>query len=426
MSPTFRSLAVYNYRLYASGGLVSNIGTWMQRIAQDWLVLLLTGSSAKLGITTGLQFLPMLLFTAYAGVVADRFSKRRMLQVTKTMQGVTAAALGVLAVTGVVEVWHVYLMAFLFGVASAFDAPPRQAFVSEMVGSEDVTNAVGLNSASFNLARTIGPAIAGFLIGALGNNVVATGAVILLNAASYSAVIWTLQKMDPTRLHIIDTAQRGANRLRDGLAYVRSRPDVLLLLGIVFFAGTFGLNFQMISAVMASEVYGQGASAYGVLGSVLAVGSLTGALLVARRARIRYRLVVLSGVAFGAAEVIGALMPTYLAFLVWVPLIGLSAMTMANAANATVQVSVSPVLRGRVMALYMMVFMGGKPLGAPIIGWIGEAWGARFTLLSAGVFTLLGVLLSAALFSHTQGLLNRRPRGSYEPADVSVSAHARA
>ena len=259
MSPTFRSLHNPNYRVYAAGSLVSNVGTWMQRVAQDWLVLLLaTNSAAAIGITTGLQFLPFLLLSPVAGLVADRMSKRLLLQITNIGMAVPAILLGVLAITGVAELWHVYVLAFVLGVASAFDAPARQSFVSEIVAPDDLTNAVGLNSASFNVARIVGPAVAGLSIAALGSGVVATGWVILANGLSYAAPILTLQLLDRQALTSPEPVSRAPGAIRAGVAYVRSRPDLKLILAIVFFTGTFGLNFQMTSALMATQVYGKG------------------------------------------------------------------------------------------------------------------------------------------------------------------------
>ncbi|WP_068121226.1 MFS transporter, partial [Nocardioides massiliensis] len=308
----------------------------------------------------------------------------------------------VLAITGVAEVWHVYAIALVFGIGTAFDGPARQSFVSEMVGPEDLPNAVGLNSASFNAARMLGPALAGVLIGALGGGAAATGWVILLNAISYGAVVVALERMDPRLLDTPTPQPRTKGMIRDGIRYVRSRPDLKLILMIVFFAGTFGLNFQMTSALMATEVFDQKAEGYGIIGSVLAIGSLTGALLAARRTRIRYRLVVLAALAFGIAEVIAGLAPTYWSFLVWAPVLGLAALTMITAANTVMQTTTVAHMRGRVMALYMMIFMGGTPLGAPIVGWIGETFGARWTLIGGGLATIFGVLLAVVLFRRSE------------------------
>jgi MFS family permease len=410
MSPTFRSLHNHNYRLYASGGVVSNTGTWMQRVAQDWLVVLLaTNAGTALGITTGLQFLPALLLSPYAGLVADRFPKQRLLQVTQTVMGVTAVLLGALAITGTVEVWHVYVLAFIFGTGSAFDAPARQSFVSEMVGPDDLSNAVGLNSASFNAARVAGPALAGLLIGVFGGGVAATGWVILLNGLSYTAVVFALRRMAVDELHLAPREERHKGMITDAVRYLRGRPDLLMVLGVVGFAGMFGLNFQMTSALMSTEVFHQGATEYGVLGSVMAVGSLTGALMAARRTRIRLRLVAGAALLFGAVEIVAGLAPTYLTFMLIVPFLGFTALTMITAANTTMQLATAPHLRGRVMALYLMVFMGGTPLGAPFIGWIGEQFGARWTLIGGGGLTILGVLLSMAIFERGRRRLRQHP-----------------
>jgi len=424
VSPTFRSLSNRNYRLYASGAVVSNVGTWMQRVAQDWLVLQVThNSGSALGITTGLQFLPILLLSPYAGLVADRFPKRRLLQVTQLMLAIPALVLGVLAVTGQAQAWQVYLLAFVFGIGSAFDAPARQSFVSEIVGPDDLTNAVGLNSASFNLARMVGPALAGVLIAALGSGVPATGAVILVNAVSYGAVILSLQRMRDSELNRPAPVERGKGMIRDGVQYVLRRPDLMLILTIIFFAGTFGLNFQLTSALMATQVFHKGAGEYGLLGTTLAIGSLSGALLAARRGRIRHRLVILSAVTFGVAEVVAGVLPSYLTFAIWTPVIGLASLTMITAANASFQMSVDPVMRGRVMALYMMIFMGGTPIGSPIVGWVGETFGARWTLIGGGVATILGTVLAVAIFTRVKGLTGRRVP-EHEPASDKVLARS--
>jgi MFS family permease len=422
LSPTFRSLSNRNYRLYASGAVVSNVGTWMQRVAQDWLVLQLTGfSGTALGITTGLQFLPILLLSPYAGLIADRFPKRRLLQVTQLMLAVPAFVLGVLAVTGVAQAWEVYLLAFVFGIGSAFDAPARQSFVSEIVGPDDLTNAVGLNSASFNLARMVGPALAGLLIAALGSGVPATGAVILVNAVSYGAVILSLQRMRDSELNRATPTPRHKGMIRDGMRYVLARPDLMLILTIVFFAGTFGLNFQLTSALMATEVFHKGAGEYGILGTTLAIGSLTGALLAARRGRIRHRLVIMAAVVFGVAEIVAGLLPSYLAFAIWTPVIGIASLTMITSANATFQMSVAPEMRGRVMALYMMIFMGGTPIGSPIVGWVGQTFGARWTLIGGGVATILGTVLAVAIFTRVQGITRRRVQEPERASDRQLA-----
>jgi MFS family permease len=384
----------------------------MQRVAQDWLVLVLSGySGAAIGITTGLQFLPFLLLSPWAGLVADRLPKRRLLQLTNLGMALPALVLGVLAVTGTAQIWHVYVLALVLGTAAAFDAPARQTFVSELVDRDDLTNAVGLNSASFNAARIVGPALAGVLIAALGGGAEATGWVILVNAVSYAAPILTLRSLDPSALRTPIPVGREPGQIRAGVAYVRGRPDLLLILAVVFFAGTFGLNFQMTSALMATEVYDKGPTEYGLLGTFMAVGSLTGALLAARRQRVRHRLVIGAALAFAAIEVLAGLMPTYVAFALLTPLLGLAALTMITAANAFVQLHTDEGMRGRVMALYMMIFIGGTPLGAPLIGWVGEHFGARWTLLLGGLLTAAGVVGASLWYARARGVLTavRRP-----------------
>jgi MFS family permease len=378
----------------------------MQRVAQDWLVLQLSGNSgAAVGITTGLQFLPFLLLSPVAGLVADRMPKRRLLQLTNLGMAVPAAILGVLAVTGSAQTWHVYVLAFVLGIAAAFDGPARQSFVSELVDPEDLTNAVGLNSASFNAARIVGPAVAGVLIAWLGGGAVATGWVILLNAVTYAAPILTLRSLDPAALRTPEPVLREPGQIRAGVAYVRGRPDLMLILAVVFFTGTFGLNFQMTSALMATQVFGKGATEYGLLGTFMAVGSLTGSLVAARRQTVRLRLVIAAAVVFAVVEVTSGLMPTYLSFALLTPLLGLSALTMITAANSYMQLHTAPSMRGRVMALYLMIFIGGTPFGAPLIGLVGEAWGARWTLLLGGLLTAVGTLAASAWYLRSRRVL---------------------
>jgi MFS family permease len=430
MSATFAALKIRNYRYYATGSFISNIGTWLQRVAQDWLVLELTDNSGgALGITTGLQFLPIVLFSPFAGVIADRYPKRKVLAATQLIMGTTAALLGLLAITGLVQVWHVYVLTFLFGIGTALDAPARHSFVNEMVDNDRLANAVGLNSASFNLARMIGPAVAGLLIAAMGSGVTATGWVILLNAASYAAVIVSLTMMRASELTPAPVLGRAKGQLRDGVRYVRSRPDILLILAIVFCAGTFGLNFQMTTALMATEVYGKGAGEYGILGSIIAIGSLSGSLLAARRKQPRQRLIVLGAITFGAIELVAGLMPSYLTFALILPLCGLAALTVITAANAFVQMTTSSEMRGRVMALYMAIFMGGTPVGAPLLGWIAEHFGARWTLIGGGALTAIGTIIATLLLAGRQGVriephLRPRPGVSIGRPDPEVHAVA--
>ena len=400
MSPTFRSLRIANYRRYYAGGLVSNTGTWMQRVAQDWLVLQLSGGSGvALGITTGLQFLPMLLIGPWAGVLADRLPKRQLLIATQAFMGVAALALGLLDVTDVVAVWHVYVLAALLGIGTAVDNPARQSFVIEMVGPEDLPNAVGLNSASFNMGRVLGPAAAGLLI-----EVFDTGPVFLINAVSFLAVIGALLSMDPSQLEPAPRLERAKGQLREGVRYVLNRPDLLTVMVLVFFVGTFGLNFQMTTALMASEVFDRGAGEFGILGSVMATGSLAGALLAARRGKPRLRLLLLAAFGFGVVEMVSGLMPTYVSFaLILVP-VGMLALTFITGANSIMQLGVDPLMRGRVMALYTAVFFGGAPLGAPLVGAVAEAFGARWALIAGGLISAVAAVLAAVVLARTTGL----------------------
>ncbi len=393
MSPTFSSLSIYNYRLFAAGALVSNTGTWMGRVAQDWLVLtvLTPNSSVALGIVTGLQFAPLVLFAPLAGVITDRFAKRRILFITQTAQALLSLLTGVLVVTGSVQLWHIYLLAFAQGVATALDNPARQTFVSEMVPYESLSNAVGLNSASFNGARLIGPGVAGLVIAAF-----STGPAFFINGLSFVAVILALSRMRPGELRP-SPRQRGKGQIREGLRYVRGRPDIMLIMALVFVLGTFGMNFQMTTALMATAVFHKGAGGYGLLGSIMAIGSLSAALLSARRENPRLRILLVSVAAFVVASAAAALAPTYIWFAVLLIPVGLSALTVITTATAMVQLSVDPAMRGRVMALYMAVFMGGTPLGSPLIGWIGSAWGPRWTILVGSIANGLAVL-GAALY----------------------------
>ena len=386
MSPTFRSLAVPNYRLWASGAIVSNTGTWMQRVAQDWLVLtvLTDNSGTAVGITTGLQFAPALLLSPAAGALADRVDRRKLLIATQTASGVLALGLGLLVAGGLAQLWQVYVFALLLGVVGAVDAPARQAFVSELVPQADLPNAVGLNSASFHAGRLLGPGVAGLLIHWLG-----TGPVFLLNAVSFGAVVASLLRMRTGELRAQPRRERGGHPVRDGLAYVRGRGDIVLTMIIIGLIGTFGLNFQLTTALMARLVFHKGAGEYGLLGSIMAIGSLAGALLAARREHPRLRLVIGAAIAFGVFATLSALMPTYELFALSLIPVGLSSLTLMTSANASVQMSTEPAMRGRVMALYIAIFMGGTPLGSPLVGWVGERFGARWTILLGGIVALV-------------------------------------
>lgn len=417
MSPTFASLRVPNYRRYFTGMAVSNTGSWMQRVAQDWLVLQLSGGSAvTLGITTALQFGPIVLLTSLGGVLADRYDKRKLLVLTNAAMGLLALVLGTLVLTDVAAVWHVYVLAAGLGVIAALDTPTRQAFVVEMVGRDDLPNAVGLNSASFNGGRILGPAAAGLLIEAFGGD---TGWVFVINALTYLAPMIALHRMRVEELQQSELAPRGRGQLREGIRYVRGRPDLLAVLWVIFALGTFGLNFQITNALMATQEFGKGAGEFGLLGSAIAVGSLTGALLGARRTQVRVRLVLAGGFAFGVLEVVVGLMPSYGWYALSLPAVGVAALLTTTAANSVMQLSVPPSMRGRVMALYITVLFGGTPIGAPVVGWLAEEYGPRWSLVLGGVITAASALLAAVLLARRAKITLRaavfpRPRLSPE------------
>lgn len=417
----FASLRVRNYRRYASGQVVSLVGTWMQRVAQDWLVLELSGGSpVALGVAVALQFAPTLVLSLWAGVLADRYDKRTMLIAVQVGMGLCGLLLGVLDVGGVVALWHVYLLCVVLGCFSAIDVPVRQAFAVEMVGPDQVTNAVALNSMTFNVARIAGPAVAGLLIVAVG-----TGWVFLINATSYAGVVAGLVAIDPVRLLRPPRVPRRRGQLAEGLRYVRGRPDLTVLLSLVFFVATFGLNFHTTLAVVARNVFGRGADAYGLLATLLAVGTLTGAALAARRSgrgRPRLRLVFGAAAAFGALEVAVGLMPTYTTFGLMLIPCGAAALTFTTAVNSTVQLSVDPQLRGRVMGLYMLLFLGGNPVGAPMMGWLAEEVNGRAPIVVGGAVTVLAALACAAVLA-LRGLEQGDPYGGSE--DFSIDSKGR-
>lgn len=408
MSAMFSSLAVRNYRLWFAGALVSNVGTWMQRIAQDWLVLTeLTDNDANaVGITVGLQFAPMLLLLPFTGAVADRFDRRAVMAVTQSSMAVLAAALGVITLTGVVQLWMVYGFALLLGVAAAFDAPARQAMVGELVPNSHLANAVSLNSASFNGARLIGPGVAGVLIAAIG-----PGWVFLVNVATFVAVLVALGMLRRRTLIPQERAARGRGAIREGLRYVRGRRDLILVLVLVFLWGTFGMNFAVFLSTMTRIVFDLGPDAYGVLSSVLAIGSVSGALLSARRQKPSLRIITWSALGAGAALTLAAFAPDPWIFGVALVAVGVGAMTFMTTANSYVQITTPPAMRGRVMALYMAIFTGGTPLGAPFMGIVAETAGPRIAMFTGGLAGFVIVVIAVVYFLRTRAL-----RISWEPA----------
>ncbi|WP_144762499.1 MFS transporter [Curtobacterium sp. 9128] len=392
MTAMFRSLSGRNYRIWFAGALVSNVGTWMQRTAQDWIVLtqLTNNNAIAVGTTMALQFGPQLVLLPWTGLVADRFDRRRTLMVTQALMALLGLGLGIMVVTHTATLLWLYAFALALGIVAAFDTPVRQAFVSDVVTGEHVANAVALNSASFNAARLIGPAVAGVLIAAIGS-----GWVFVLNAASFAAVLLALRFVDPEQLADRPKAERGKGQILAGVRYVRKRPDIVVVLCMIFVVGTFGVNFPIFTSTMARVEFHKGAGEFGLLNSVMAIGSVLGALLSARRDRPRMRLLVIASAGFGLACTAAAFAPTYWSFAVVLVFVGLASLTFMTTANALVQTTTAPAMRGRVMALYMAIFAGGTPIGAPIVGAVADAWGPRWAIGvgAASGFVALGIAL---------------------------------
>lgn len=400
-SPMFRSLWIYNYRLWFAGALISNIGTWMQRTAQDWLVFndLSDHDSTKMGIVMALQLGPQLFLAGYAGVMADKVDRQKLLLFTQSVMALLSLGLGLLVLSGHTQIWHVYLFALALGIIASFDAPVRQTFVSELVSDKDLPNAVALNSTSFNTARMIGPAIAGIMVVAMGS-----GPVFLINTLTFVAMILAIVFIRNSELRELPHSLRGGSRMRDGFTYLKTRPDILCVMVGVSLVGTFGLNTALNIAAMATTEFGKGAGEFGFLNSVLAIGSVCGTLLAARRDMPRLRFIFGAAGAFGLASVIAACSPNLVFFALALIPMGLAALTIITSANAYVQVTTEPEMRGRVMSLYMAVFIGGTPAGAPLVGFVNDVLGARWGLGVAAASGLLAALIGALWYYRSQQL----------------------
>ena len=377
---SFDSLQVRNYRRYFAGQLISLSGTWMQTVAAVWVILTLTGSGVAVGLTTALQFLPMLLIGAWGGLLSDRIPKRRLLMTTQALMMIPAAGLFAVTATGVVVPWMVYLAVLAFGSLNAVDNPTRQSFVYEMVGPDRVVNAVSLNSVIVQAARIVGPALAGVMIATVG-----VVPCFGLNALTFVAMILALWGMDPSRLQVAPVAERRPGAIRDGLRYVQRTPELMVPLALMALVGTLGFNFQVVLPLLAKFSFEAGAMTYASLVSAMAVGSIAGALVNGHRGRTGPRLIAGGALAFGLSALLAAAMPSLALEVVVLALLGAAAVTFAATINSTLQLAVSREMRGRVMALYSVVFLGSTPIGAPLTGWLAQNYDPRVALTLAGI-----------------------------------------
>jgi MFS family permease len=404
----WRSFRHRNYRILFPANIVSNIGSWAQRIAQDWLVLELTNNNGTyLGLVTAVQFAPVLFFSLHGGKLADRFNKRKVLILTNILGGSASLGLGVLVITEHIQLWHVFALAAVLGVSTAIDAPVRQSFTTEVVGQTDLPNAVSLNSANFNAGRLVGPALSGGLIAAFG-----TGPSFIINGLSYFFVIAALANLNEKAFFHQDRPKSDGN-IREGIAYAKARPDIYVVMLMVFFLATFGLNFQIFNALMATQEFGLGPASFGLMGTFIAIGSLSGAIGSARLERFRNtKFVIRGGIAFSISIMALSILPNYISYVIWLPICGVTALTTLVSANSIVQTSTDPAIRGRVMGLYLLIFMGGTPFGSPLIGATTDLIGIRPTIALCG-----GISLFASLF-----IWFKYKNRVTVPADTSVAA----
>jgi MFS family permease len=408
---SFHSLEVPNYRRYFAGLLVSLSGTWMQSVAALWLILSLTDSGVAVGLTTALQFLPMLVFGAWGGLLADRIPKRRLLAITQLLMAIPALFLFFVTATGVVVPWMVYLAVFAFGLVNSVDNPTRQSFVIEMVGPDRVVNAVGLNSVIVHGARIVGPALAGLVIAAFG-----VVPCFGLNALSFAAMIFALWAMDPRHLHAAPVAPREPKAIRAGLRYVARTPELAVPLALMALVGTLGFNFQVVLPLLARFSFEGDASAYAVLVAAMGVGSIAGALVYGAHGRAGPRLIAGGALAFGLTALLCAAMPALALEVPALALLGAAAVVFAATINSSLQLAVSPEMRGRVMALYSVVFLGSTPIGAPLTGWLAQTYDPRVALLLAAVSGLSAAWAARLCFAR----LRERAGAAAGPRAASV------
>ena len=407
---TFISLRVPNYRLFAAGNLVANTAVWMQRIAMDWLVLQLSGSVAAVGVTVFMQFLPMLVLGLYGGVIADRYSKQRLLIITQSSAAVLAAVLALLTLTGTTQVWHVYVISFILGLVTVVDNPARQVFVNELVGPTYLRNAISLNSSIFQLGGLIGPAVGGVLITAVGG-----GWSFAINSAACLTVVFALCRLDRSKLHATPVAPRGKGQLAEGIRYARQKPVIFWTVVIVAVVAVFGYNMPVLLAAYANNVFHVGAQGYGLFNALVAGGALAGALASTRRTSVRLSMVVGSAAMLGIVQALAGLAPAEYLYGALLVGMGMSSLLFITAANSLVQMSSNVQIRGRVISLYILVLLGGQALGGPLMGWIEETIGPHGAmvvsgLVPAGAAMLIGILVARRANLRLRfGLRGRRP-----------------
>jgi len=412
---TFAALANRNFRRFISGQAVSLIGTWMQLVAQSWLVLELTGSGTAIGVVVALQTLPILLLGPYGGVIADRVDKRRLMIALQSLMGVQALVLGLLTITGTVELWHVYVLALLLGLNQCFENPARQSFLLEMVGPQDLRNAVSLQSTLVSASRIVGPAVAGVTIAAGG-----LGVCFLLNAASFVAVIASLVRLDVSALHRSPPTERARGQLREGLRYVRGNRNLAVPLLMMAFIGCLAFEFQVVLPIVADQTFGAGSEAYGFMTAAMGIGAVCGGLLVATWGRTGTRVLIVAAAAFGFALVAAAAAPNLAVELVALVLVGAVSIAFNSTTNSTLQLEAEPQMRGRVMALWSTAFQGSTAIGGPVAGWVSQEWGGRAGLLLGAITCLVVALVAAIVIGRGKEVTAQTDPITEDPEEITV------
>lgn len=413
---TFASLRIHNYRLYVISQIISNTSAWAMRIAIDWLVFELTGSVALVGVTVALQFGPMLLLGPFGGVIADRFPKRRLLIITQSVNALACATLAVLTITGVVVVWQVFATALLMGCVAVVDSPARSVFVNEMVGHKRLGNAISINASIFHLGGLVGPAISGILIAIVG-----AGWSIAANSVAACIVVITLASMRTAELLPSLVAARGKGQIREGLRYVRAKPTIFWPIVVLAFVATFGMNLPVMLVAFADHVYNTGAAGYGLYSSAAALGALMGAIASTRRMSYRLRSIVLAAGFFGLSIIASGIAEVVWLFMLCLVAIGFTRLLFATAAESIVQMSTNRVIRGRVMAIYAMVVLGGQAIGAPLMGWLTELWGVQPAMIASGVVPAVAAIVIAIMLARSGRLhLKFRLRKRIIPFSIEV------